>query len=209
VAPFQKKVLQLVDAIYGFIGGLLSELTVDTETPVQLVHDVSRGAERASGQGGFGGYLIRTLEVTHAGSDTQRATLIILTSLADTNFDPAVHDLWFINASRSGDTSGVNQRGADSVTFPIALPDIDVATIRLLAIWGTEKEEVVSGTFNILPGLNLGGLPVVDQLNQQPMLITKATTIDMKSTALAVAGDIFATYLLWYGAKGSTPPGMP
>jgi len=209
MARFTKRAIAILDGLYKFVGGQGGSAEVDLEASIQLVHDVSRETERASGAGGNGGYLLRSLVLTHPGADTKRGTITILTSLANTNFDVALDDLWLIDVWRMCDTSDGALRGGDSVTFPVAEPDIDVATVLMVAHWGQLDEQIVANIFNLMPGLN-EGTGVNDRAPQvrfRPMLITAAATIDMKSASSA-ACDVTASYMMWYGAKGTTPPGM-
>lgn len=65
MTDFQKKPLGILDRIYGLIGGLRGVSQLELKLPIQLVHDVSEQAERASGR-----YWLALTQQTHVGAGT-------------------------------------------------------------------------------------------------------------------------------------------
>lgn len=99
MAEFIRKPLQLLDNIYRFVGGLKGTPFVNLNSDIQLVHDVSRQAEKA-GLGGYYGFAQWQDDLNVNGNleeELLRTTEVLpLLDQADSEAD---YELWILGGS--------------------------------------------------------------------------------------------------------------
>lgn len=196
--PFTKRVLTILDGIYDFVGGQTGPPAIDLASPITVVHDVSREAERASGEGSASGYISLRVILTHAAADTQRGEILIPADFSATNFDVVLHDLWLIATFvRNSDTDDFAS-GAAGILWPAIPPDMPFGRVEFVQSWGTvEYAIVVGGAIQIEPLIALG---------YQPRLISGADSLSFLAISNGASSSTM-TGLFWFGSIGSTPPG--
>lgn len=198
MAFFTQRALRILDGIYRFVGGQTGPLSVDLQSPVSLVHDVGRQAERASGNGNVGGYISLQVVATHTDIETENEAIAIPADLAGTNFIAGLHELWIVGCYCRVSVLDAIDTAAMGLGWAAIPPDFPNSRVELLQSFGSVNQELfVGGTFQVQPLLEYG---------IQPRNITDVARIDTQTVSLLTC-TITMTALLWFGAKGATPPG--
>jgi len=217
MGQFRNKPLGVLDRIYGFLSGKTQVSNAQLETPLTLVHDVSREAELGGGIGQNGGFLMGQVYVAVPGLNVYRGTADPYGGLSNPTFlgphNSADYDIWWMGhagmwvpSAGSGDIVGAGLAFAFIVN---SMPFIETnPTYVPIFRAATDQATVtdIAGTGSIY-----ASMPDTDRrLPTVPLYLPPGTLVTYHlSTGAAIAspGSVF-WWLLWAGKKGTTPPGM-
>jgi len=210
--------LALIGSLYVFKGAVRAPSQVDIDGPVQIVHDVSRIVERASGkvlpQGTrSGGGWVNTTTRLEVAVDAQNVydsfTLTeVLTAAAGSEADLTNLRAWLFSISARHHPSFVSpiaqavaNEGATEVGSAVGS-----ASCNELLFYGAADGETISAG-NTAEPFRGGTCPMV----QVPLPRSCVNQIDL--TARCTSGGAASRYvtfnfLWWIGAVGTTPPSM-
>jgi len=214
MAEFRNRVLSILDRIYSFTAAKTYTDKLDLNSPMQLVHDVSREAELGSSWGRFGGYAIANGATTHAGAGTEYWVLDAYYPFWNGGvLDPIVNpgenemDVWVLGIQLQT-TAAPNEVTVGWMTQsipPAAAGGLNTfvwfratSTTTYATNWG--------GTGNVLILCNEG----TDQEpahNPFPFRMPHGSRFWMR-TNTGAAATITLSILAWVGRPGTAPPGM-
>jgi len=213
MTQFLRRPLTLLDRVYNFVGGMKGVGSVDLNSDITLVHDVSREAER-DGYGSFMGRCFWSGQVvsTIAG---KKEEIVFRTSFQEAlGFTDERYELWLIHAQaqcseadRADITSVSLVAGRDTISAP-------PGTIRNYLELGTPQAvatPVGYWTELVLSceggGVNRGGCSTADKW-ALPIRTVAGGFLAWQVECTAANTVSFQTEM-WAGRLGTTPPGLP
>lgn len=213
MASFRFKPLKLVDRIYGFLTQQTAPTSVDIASPVQLVHDVSRGAESYAGfvgdplEYGWVGYedaIAAAGAGNYYGQVTPTAaaisTLIGLSS--PSLIDQSAVDLYYVGMGFSVNV-GIDDVQAWLVRQSTHLRGVTRTYFQALDSWDEFKLMAPVSYPNYV-----GPIDFDRTERQSPVLIPWGSTILLNANFLA-AGTMYWTPIFHLVRKGGAPRGTP
>lgn len=219
MGQFRNKPLAVLDYIYGFLSGKTQVSSAQLETPLTLVHDVSREAELGGGIGQFGGYLLYQYYQSIGGANVYQYTSSdVYDSLSNATFlgphNPQNYSVWY--AGYSGvwvPAAGTGDVTATSINFcvPVAsrMPFTETNPIYI-PIFGTGSSQLPL-TDQAGTGFVYSSVRSTDYgLQGKPLFLPRGTLASYyvgTGAAIASPGAVI-WWLAWAGKKGTTPPGM-
>jgi hypothetical protein len=221
MAEFQKKPLQILDRLYGFVGGLRGARSVDLSSDITLVHDVARQAE-VNGLGGFSGNLLWQGEYTRVGASDE----VNLERIADV--EPALgvgteeYELWIMEA-HAWAASGANftnmtlSVGRDTGSCPIGVTQWAVrvgtqqAELQAIAQWyALTTVEDSGGNGRSVLSTNLPKILIGANVFPQVFQPVRVPIGGFVQWLLGSSGAFTFHYTvrMWVGPLGARPPGL-
>ena len=203
MAEFTRKPLQILDGIYKFVGGLRGTRYLDLGSDISLVHDVSRQSEK-SGLGGYYGWAQWQTSFSVNGNledELFRDTTVRPALGLDSESD---YEMWILGGSlwvSSGDLGDF-----DDCSFYHGT----IVSRKYLQQFGTADTQVhlLHGEDTLTEMANTGGTEIYGTAftPAQPVRTIPNGYIAVHASSSA-ACLIHATYDLWIGPAGSSPPG--
>lgn len=212
--PFKNRILGVLDTMYGILGDKAPN-DVETQTPIQLVHDVSREAEIGSGLGINSGYFwdeysLTVDGVTHGSNNVWGK---LLAGFIFEGAPPKVNEIniWFIAATAWLDGDNDITSLSAFLRFPVST-NPDLVNQAYIPVFWSDGATLVTSTFGSLeyiaytPG---GPTHFFEWASSggRPLLIPRNTTMSVEGNSTA-PNVVKMQYLYWIGAKGTAPPGM-
>lgn len=208
MARFKGRPLAALDRIYRFIGSPSRAGSVAVGQPVQVVHDVSRESEVASGKGFYDGFMV--LEAAHGigGGGGIGRTSIAPYTLVQAILLEAVEDfrIWIVQAWAEPETAtaftlwdaaaelAADFQGGATSELPILVP----LTVHVT---------VANFPNNAGTGNRALSIPANDATSWTapfPFLLPPGSLI--RSQAQSTGDDILGRFLVWVGPTGTRPP---
>lgn len=208
MARFLNPVMGLLDRILNINSAQKTTTRIDLENGMQMVFDGSRIAERGTGIGQHGGFLLIGTEQDTVGADEDEVSVdpygFIGTGRPD-NFS-----VWLMGASAwaehddAADIDGLSVMGiVPAGTF------LGSAVTRRLAIpafaWDAVNGTIAPWESQGLGNFNEGLINLVP--NPSPILLPHGSTV-MFTWDVGGACEFAAYALLWVGGRNCLPPGM-
>lgn len=212
MGEFRNKPLGVLDRIYGFLSGKTQSSQVTLETPVTVVHDVSREAELGSAFGFFNGLQGVNAVNTHVGAGTIRSAwdpyYYCLLGL-----DPTIQptrdqvDIWLLDVSLLVDTPANLTRasvgyGYPANTFPPATGETLWPLLTGAGAGAIDFSNVAASGTSYL--LSQQSHYFFEQ--HRPLFIAPGGVVTLYSLSTG-ALNVLGSLLFWVGRKGTTPPG--
>jgi len=209
MASFRKRVLQALNRIYSPDGGA-SPNRIETDTSIQIVHDVSRQSEFGAGLGKWSGFFLNQADMVHAAANTQRSFLDPYARVINGNIlestPPPVEEWWiwhlgtFVWLSASNCSyirvavaydNGIMAYSPNDVFIPVFYADSSYAFTNYAGSGDVEllTEQVMANQPSYVPF---------------PMPYGAVHTFQSVSTGVLTA---HVHVLCWAGMKGTFPPG--
>lgn len=218
MTTFRRKGLGILERLYRFTSAVKAPSTVELESGIQLVHDVSREVELASYTRNEG-YFVYSQTVTHAGGGAlyqSRDMYFQATSRSDYGVgeDTEKDDisLWLIDYSAWSDDASDNTNYAVSLNYdansggiPLHVAEIIVPIFAWDAATGATRD-FPNFAFNDTEQQLLNELSA-SQLPSLPYPVFNGVRLNTYSFAGA-AVEVRIHTLWWVGRRGTTPPGM-
>lgn len=219
MSKYSARPLQILESIYRFVGGQRSSSSVDLASPVTLVHDVGRQAERATGF-----FAIRETDQLALLGTTDRTTLTrasiftgasvaLAGKLRDLGLDSRAA-VWLMQLTATLDPTSVNiTQAAAGLTQGGTLALNTESQLVYLANQGFGSQLIAAQDFNLCyrDGAGVDHAPQdVPQLKLPQLLADAAGTALVILTTASGGGacQIRWSELLWIGPTGATPPGL-
>lgn len=214
MGDFRNRPLGVLDRIYGFLSGKTQASIVNLESPVTVVHDISRQAELGAAFGMNNGRGVQNLTQTHAGAGTMRQqqnAYAWLTGGLDPTIDPLVTDtqVWIL---------GVDVMVEDETklsTLSVALGQNNILEPTILETYRPIFYGVGSQYFKISNTSATSDVKMLAQAynvmppgwQRNPWPVERGELLLVHSVATAaVTAVIYVDF--WVGRKGTNPPGM-
>lgn len=197
--PFVKKVLQVLDNIYEFVGTETALGEFELGGPIQPVHDLSRESELGSGLSGQLGYYMQGSNSAHTAAQTIFTTVDPYDQ-ADAHSIPRQKvGVWMIEAVAFTDLASTIDRIELGMRYEV-IPDAFAGTPIAIRQWsGNTGVTQSGGRFPAVVGAELAF--------SLPLFVPDGSTIEIATTSL-ITGELSCFQLYWAGAHGATPPGM-
>lgn len=202
MSVISKKVLQALDFIYKFVEGQSGPLTVDLDSPVVLVHDVSRNAALGSGINNQLGYYIHQTVNVHGSGGQLFDTYDPWTEIDALSIPRNLVSVWLVDMWAQTDTALSIDVIQTAALFPTVPGSFQGESLPLRNWGGGEFQSVDSGGTIRPAHLEVENVP-----RSLPMFMPDPTTILVVTDAL-IAATLSQHTMFWAGAKGTTPPGM-
>lgn len=219
------RVLPALGRIYRLEGTRDSPSEFNIEAGVQLVHDASREAERATGVGEEDGFFLAQLEVPAVGISNYYGDLDLYDLLGAGGFGlpnpEATHRIWILNFSAFvdiGDATDVEKwacavaLGPDfripSTTAVPAVFHLGGGWVQPTLSYPIVKDQATDG-WDAAPLLTVDGEGGI-QTTRLPLFCPPPAilTAGLKTTAALDAPGMVFSAMCWAGIKGTTPPGL-
>lgn len=223
MALIRKRVLGVLDRVYDLVGHKRTPSDLETEQPVQCVHDISRQGELGSGLGRGSGFVWYHRHEDTAGAQSYREATdltawIEASSLAN-EFDVEEHWIWYMGWA-AGHTDVNGNGDVDEASIGFTLPAgsrfrLDADTeVDLIPVWLADSTQPIVTDENGSVGrpsifgaansfVSMGTMPS----SPFPVPDGSKVTTYVKTNAAITYGYSFSV-LLWIGARGVMPPGL-
>jgi len=214
MTSFTKKPLGMLDNIYKFVGGVRGVSSIDLGSDIQLVHDVSRQAER---EGFSPSRWLWTNRVVAGGAGDHIVTQayselwVYLQQYQLGDFDAYITRLgaWLASIDKADLTSGSVIMYSQASTFNyvsrFGQPSLVTLIPDLLEEWdGVTEVQVTGPTEYAVASQGAAGLRRLET----PVLWKPSSSLSYLFTTGA-ACTVYAWADVWVGSKGCTPPGLP
>lgn len=215
---FYRRVLRALDDIYSVIGGApVAPTSIDTATPLQLVHDVSREAEISSGAGPFDGFFHAgwRCEVGAGGNPTYDTGSLYGPAAGGVNWDPDYTSQWVwlmkLWAAVQQDGNQGNFSDCQFFWFGQSLQGIGPGSVSAIQpellfhsatrIGRPSTLRPASGYYGVQPAYETAYPRLMIPLSPD------ADTFQMVASGTG-AVNVNGGALLWLGPRGVLPPGM-
>jgi len=211
MASFRKRVLQALNRIYSPDEGA-SPRQIQTDTEIQIVHDVSRQSEIGASLGKWSGFFVNQLDLTHAAADTQRGFLDPYARVINGNIlestPPPVEEWWIWHINTMAWTSASNLTSLsiavvyDNGLMAYSPNDVFFPVFYSSALYSFANYAASGGTTVItMVGANNDA-----RLIREPLLMPYGARHTFQSVSSG-AMTVHCQVLCWVGMKGTLPPG--
>lgn len=215
MAPFNSRVLRLLDRLYKFAGAPRITRDVELGLPIQLVHDVSREAELGAGIGIEGGWVMHYEEVEelNAGGGTERRTADPWTDVDNATVEALDNlDLWHFHFWANTDfVSMANVQTLEVLfAYPTTFPGVGAQRPYLPiahydGTWSA-SDDTAAAAIGVI-GADTGAVFYESETGRihRPFRIPRNSVF----TYQMVTGGICTAHcfhLMWAGPKGVLPP---
>jgi len=220
VAEFRARVLGILDRIYRFTAAKTYTDQLDLSSPIQLVHDVHREAELGTGIGIYDGFVnLGSWGVNHPGGNTQRYVIDPYVSIlaGASPVDPVKQyvaddiDAWLMSFQVISDTSN---QPATAFRFGWIVDDMSPYATESMPVYFFEGNGTTANATNYAGTGTIALLQkepcdtAVPYITPLPFLFPHTGRVSIASVSTA-ACNVFVHALLWVGARGTSPPGVP
>jgi len=211
MADFRARVLGVLDRIYKFTSSKTYTSKLDLNSPIQLVHDVSREAELGGDLGRFGGWVLMGSTYAHVGASTENAVfepyanMVIAGNLTPYPITEDEIDIWLFDLAVRFDAENLTQCTA-AIAYPAMEPRAVTAEFPLF--YTTQDNFFFTdyaGSADVRLGVDSNTQRVYAQTNY-PRYIPHGARISLRSISTGAMGiDWF--FFGWVGKAGTQPPG--
>lgn len=193
--------ITLLRHLYSLAAGVSLPQEVDTDSPIQFVHDVSREAELS-----FGRYIIRTVAQAHGGAGDIRTSVDLSDDLTVTEVERQV-DAYFLRASPKATTPNNIARWGVGMVITSAVQPGMLAAEFLLATGSVNVQVELTGGGPSELGYNSNSM-VPPFPNPFPIFLAPESCVITVFSQATGAAQMDCDLLFWVGPRGTLPPGL-
>jgi len=205
MATFRNRPLPVLDRIYGFLSGRTSPPEIQTESPLTLVHDVSREAELGAAYGRNLGYGVQNMTQAYnsfAVEEQQQDAYSWLLSGFDPQLDPYENDvsIWIVDCHATSTVPADMDAAVLAIGNYGTLTPSTIETYRVLSVWDTDY---ATGSNYTATGNVYNHVPEWEA--QWPILVHRGERL-LLGVDGGGSGSLVVYIYYWVGRKGTTPP---